>query len=82
LKYADKQIVLLLGLIHGHYDAISNPPSGELEATGILTPEKINMGIAIVVPFQRIDEVLALSEARLGADRSSAQSSANEASEL
>lgn len=82
LKYADKQIVLLLGLIHGHYDAILNPPSGEPEATEILTPEKINMGIAIVVPFQRIDEVLALSEARLGADLSSPQSSANEASEL
>lgn len=46
-------IILLLGLIHGHYDApASNIDSDEQ----VLTPERINVGIAIVVPIGKIME--------------------------
>jgi len=60
LKTAPSQpIVLLFGLVHGHYD---------IEATAIdqtksdmaapLTTNLVNTGIAIVVPFHKLDEVV------------------------
>lgn len=56
-------MIILFGLIHGHFDvgssAIDNPDDGKADA---ITPERVNTGIAIVVPFQRIDEVLDLFE--------------------
>ena len=47
----------LLGLMHGHWD---KPSSGGDDATADSLPhlEKINTGIAIVVPFATISEVL------------------------
>ena len=51
---------LFLGLIHGHYDVV---PSSKLDTDaqdigGGLSIERINTGIAIVVPCERIIEVL------------------------
>jgi hypothetical protein len=45
------------GLIHGHFDA----ESGHIDAANAdssLTPSRINTGIAIVVPYRKIDEVI------------------------
>jgi hypothetical protein len=54
----------LFGLIHGHYDVSASAVDGT-GATGddVLTAERVNTGIAIVVPFDRIEEVYKLSEA-------------------
>jgi len=58
-------IFFLFGLVHGHYDvrasAIDNSDADGVDA---LTPERVNTGIAIVVPFQRIEEVFRLSEGK------------------
>jgi len=42
-------IILLLGLIHGHFDVPFAQVVADAESLG-LTPEKINTGIAIVTP--------------------------------
>ncbi|HWS69795.1 MAG TPA: hypothetical protein VN325_44075 [Steroidobacteraceae bacterium] len=47
-------IIILLGLIHGHYDTPA--PTIDSDADEGLTPERINTGIAIVVPAQKIME--------------------------
>jgi hypothetical protein len=62
---------MLLGLIHGHYDQ----PSPELGAdtqdiSRGLTTERINTGIAIVVPCEKIVEVLDSQIAALEATKS------------
>ena len=48
-------IVLLLGLIHGHYDVDVLKIDAQIEPAE-LTPERINTGIAVVVPIERILE--------------------------
>jgi|ERR1017187_1280103 hypothetical protein len=63
IKYAQGGAILLLfGLIHGHYDSKVNIVD-EVHQDDLLTPERVNTGIAIVVPFQRIEEVISLYEA-------------------
>jgi hypothetical protein len=47
-------IVLLLGLVHGHYDVDVSKIDAQAEEE--LTPERINTGIAIVVPIAKILE--------------------------
>ena len=52
-------IFFLLGLIHGHYDVPSlSIDSSELDDGSGLTTEKINTGMAIVVPTHKIFEAL------------------------
>ena len=61
---AGRTIFFLFGLIHGHYDvSASLVDSANTKKDHGLTPERVNTGIAIVVPFQRIEEVFKLSEA-------------------
>ena len=52
--------ILLLGLIHGHYDVKGADIDEIDEDAGI--PDRVNTGIAIVVPFHDVAEVFALSE--------------------
>lgn len=49
-------IFFLLGLIHGHFDS----PGGQLDAAeeDSSTNEKVNAGIAIVVPIEKVREVI------------------------
>ncbi|MCH8840451.1 MAG: hypothetical protein IH831_07185 [Planctomycetes bacterium] len=49
---------VLLGLIHGHW----NWPTSDIEADALFLEEKLNVGISIVVPAQRIIEVLELPQ--------------------
>ena len=44
--------LLLLGLVHGHFDTRPHP------STEAMTLERMNMGIAIVVPTERILQIL------------------------
>jgi hypothetical protein len=46
----------LMGLMHGHYDA--ELPSDEAQTQDDLNRERVNMGIAIVVPSEKILEVI------------------------
>jgi hypothetical protein len=51
-------IFFLLGLIHGHYDVPSSSiDSVEIDGTG-LTTERINTGMAIVVPMHKIFQAI------------------------
>lgn len=56
-------IFFLLGLIYGHFDS----PGGEVDAAEIeadaSTNEKVNAGIAIVVPIEKVREVIRVYEA-------------------
>jgi hypothetical protein len=58
--------VLLLGLIHGHFDSqiSSSDKTDVLTKDEGFTSEAVNTGIAVVVPFQRIDEVFLIAEKR------------------
>lgn len=60
IKHAKSEpIFYLLGLIHGHYDVAAAEVDGEDIATSdVLTTERVNTGIAIVVPFHSIKEVI------------------------
>jgi len=49
-----KYPVKLLGLIHGHWDQMSTQVDG-IDSTGV---EKNNVGIAIVIPAEKITEVI------------------------
>ena len=54
-------IFFLLGLIHGHYDVPSSAVDGVSEdatETEQLSSERVNTGIAIVVPMEKIVEVM------------------------
>ncbi len=64
IKYAQSQpIFYLFGLIHGHYDVRSDSIDDiGADKTDHLTPERVNTGIAIVVPFHKIDEVITAYE--------------------
>jgi hypothetical protein len=54
-------INLLLGLIHGHFDAQSfNVDATNQEADSSLSAEKINTGIAIVTPITKVLEAMSL----------------------
>jgi hypothetical protein len=48
-------IIFLLGLIHGHFDVPASRIDAD-EGDSELTPERINTGIAIVVPASKIKE--------------------------
>ncbi len=47
----------LLGLIHGHYGEAAHEDDGDN-----LSPDRVNTGIAMVVPFHKIDEVITAHE--------------------
>jgi hypothetical protein len=52
--------IMLLGLIHGHFDTSSPEIDQNSESSmDILSPEKVNTGIAIVVPAHKIQETIA-----------------------
>lgn len=56
-------VFFLFGLVHGHYDvSAAGIDNSHTDGVDPLTPERVNTGIAIVVPFQRIDEVFRLAE--------------------
>jgi hypothetical protein len=50
---SNEGVCFLLGLVHGHYDVEINDVK-----TAALTDERINMGIAIVIPVQKIIDVV------------------------
>ena len=54
--------LLLLGLMHGHFDVSTKKSSSSDRATN--DEARINVGIGIVVPAPRIAEILALPEVR------------------
>lgn len=59
LKIATQPIIYPLGLIHGHFDSrIDALDDRQPDQQDALTAERINTGIAIVVPFRKIDEVV------------------------
>lgn len=67
VRYMDKQvkhaqggpICFLLGLVHGHYDVpSSNIDNSSQGASDPLSSERVNTGIAIVVPIEKIAEVV------------------------
>ena len=52
-------IFFLLGLIHGHYDVINSSEDNEINLSeDALTNDKVNSGIAIVVPMYKINEAI------------------------
>lgn len=53
----------LLGLIHGHFDALSGAID-EVDSQASLSTAQVNTGIAIVVPFRKIDQVICALEAQ------------------
>lgn len=60
IKYSQGgPIYFLLGLIHGHYDVPSSAVDNTCKDAGVpLSTESINTGIAIVVPIEKIVEVM------------------------
>lgn len=65
VRFATGQMFFFFGLIHGHYDVDSSriDEADQMESTG-LTVERVNTGMAIVVPFHKIDETVRAYEAR------------------
>lgn len=65
VKFATGQMFFLFGLIHGHYDvdASSIDETDQMASTG-LSVERVNTGMAIVVPFHKIDETVRAYELR------------------
>lgn len=61
VKYAQNGLmVLLLGLIHGHYDVPnSSVDTVDGQSAETLSAERVNTGIAIVVPMEKIREAIA-----------------------
>jgi len=59
VKFAQNgPMFLLFGIVHGHYDAkTSEIDAAASDASGVLAVERVNTGIAIVVPFHKIQEV-------------------------
>jgi hypothetical protein len=55
-----KTSILFLGLIHGHYGA-KGADIDQIGANAVI-PDRVNTGIAIVVPFYHVQEVFVLSE--------------------
>ena len=72
-RYSSTPKTCLLGLVHGHFyeegvTAVAKPE----ETESALAPEtrvKLNTGIAIVVPIQRVLETIELVESRPGMKR-------------
>ena len=56
LKMSAHPVYFFLGLIHGHFDikAAAVDAAQEVE----LSPERVNTGIAIVTPFEKVSEVI------------------------
>ena len=53
-------MVILLGLVHGHYDVPSSSvDTVDAQSPETLSPERVNTGIAIVVPMEKIRETIA-----------------------
>ncbi|MGA0033903.1 MAG: hypothetical protein ACO3IW_12230 [Burkholderiales bacterium] len=65
VRLATGQIFFLFGLIHGHYDSdASSIDEVESVRTDGLSVEYVNTGMAIVVPFHKIEETIIAYEAR------------------
>jgi hypothetical protein len=82
IKKAGSEMYFLLGLIHGHYDI--KVGRSEIIPEGQEATEAINMGIAIVVPVDRILEVVdqrSFAEQRLAADEAFVRSKSRATSE-
>lgn len=56
MKVTDRPILIWMGLIHGHFDTDSTKVDDVIEDS--LNPEKVNVGIAIVVPVEKILEMI------------------------
>jgi len=52
--------IILLGIVHGHFDAEEG--TTKTDAADTLTEHKINMGIAIVVPIEKVLDTILQSE--------------------
>ena len=65
IKHAtgNRPIFYLLGLLHGHFDS----PGGQVDVAeeDAFTNEKINAGIAVVVPIEKVHEVIRAYEAAM-----------------
>lgn len=61
VKHAQNGLmVILLGLVHGHYDVPSSSvDTVDAQSTEALSSERVNTGIAIVVPMEKIRETIA-----------------------
>ena len=65
IKHAtgNRPIFYLLGLLHGHFDS----PGGQVDVAeeDAFTNEKTNAGIAVVVPIEKVHEVIRAYEAAM-----------------
>lgn len=59
-----KPIYYLLGLVHGHFDERTSQIDNSINDDG-LSIDKVNTGIAIVVPFKKIKEVIVFYEKQI-----------------
>jgi hypothetical protein len=58
-KQSPTNPIMLLGLIHGHFDILNSEiDQNESSSTDTLSSEKVNTGIAIVVPTHKIQETI------------------------
>ena len=55
LKFLTRPPLFLLGLIHGHFDIVTDAADVKED---VASRERVNMGIAIVVPVEKIVELL------------------------
>lgn len=56
LKMSQGPLFFFLGIIHGHFDVKSSQVDGTDDLN--LTVERVNTGIAIVTPFEKVNEVI------------------------
>jgi hypothetical protein len=59
----------LIGFIHGHWDQASEERIDTVRHNALDGGERINMGIAIVVPVERVLEILDYPEVRAGREK-------------
>lgn len=58
LRFDDLKMFYWLGLMHGHWDTRPVPDDTEIDEAKIPVEERVNMGIAIVIPVEKILEVI------------------------
>lgn len=62
VKQATSDMIFLLGLVHGHYDEFLSRQD-QVSLDDDLSPSRINTGIAIIVPSEKIMEAIQHAEA-------------------